>query len=1487
LLLSLALAACSDSATSPALVAVSAPLDLQSDARAASPAKETGRGFVVDAAPIARRRAKGASLRVELGADARAPFRVVVSPGGAIGVRRGASWPAPGHLENGEVVYEGIASGVDARVFATRGGVEELLIVRAPQATLGYALDLPRGWTLARSAVPGLVEARDERRAARVRLWMRRAWDASGRDVPIAPEVEGARVRVRLDASQVTEWPVVVDPEWTDAGELTIPRYGHTATLLPDGRVLIAGGDTARLGLTEIFDPRTATFTSATPMSRPRAHHTATRTLDGRVLLAGGGDTSDALLRAHDPSASVDVFDPVADAITPAGNMNGPRSNHTATILPDGHVVFVGGLDGNGTPRADAETFDPTVGASSGTSIALAEGRADHAAALLPDGRVLVTGGLNTATAAEVLSPSSGTTAAAAGGAPGRWLPSATLLPSARVLVAGDGAAEIFDPATSSLTASSGVSGAGATATLLPSGRVLLAGGNDGNYGSSTTLSSAAVFDPMDGRAISAEPMEAPRERATATLLPSGLVLVAGGWSSSAGTATATAEIYDPGATIESTGAMLATRMRHTSTLLASGLVLVAGGQSSLGAVGAELFDPVTAAFRAAGPVLQPRMLHSATALGDGTVLIAGGTETTSGGALLASTELFDPGSERFLPGSSMIASRTSHAALGLPDGSVLIAGYSPEVELRSPGGSFSLVGMLGWAGERIAGAPLPMGRALVAGGRDIAQADAPVALATLYDGGLAAQALMKEARSEHTATALPDGSVLVAGGSQGPVQASSPTASTERFVGSGFVSSASMVKPRALHTATLLSGGASVLVAGGIADGSAELYDVATGAFSLLASVAPEGVNAHAATLLADGRVLLTGGLKSDGISSTAVLFDPTTQAFSYATTDARAAHTATLLPSGELLVAGGSLAGQSAATPTASLFDPETRAFTPVAPMATQRLGHTATLTGDGRVVISGGWPDANVPLPPTPSVEAWNGAAFVGAGQLVAGRVFHSATPLAKGGILIAGGRDASEALASAEIYDPATGASRSTAGSMLHARSGHAGVRLSSGRVLLVGGHDASGVPVPAAEIYDAAADVFTEVTSGAAPIPGDAHAAVLASGEVMIVGDLVTYRFDEAANELTVAGTAPTRAFGLASLAGGRAVACGLDACDVGVGSAFVGAPVLDGSQKDGHTLTALADGEIFALGTTPIGARHTFSLRSHPADAVRPVLASTAVPLVAGQVATLQGMRLARPSARGGEALPPLPTAMPLVVLAPDGDVAPILAETRSWSDDSITFVAPRTPYWGGGFLRALVDGVPSAGVRVQLLPALQGTACGLDGECASGHCSEGVCCDRACDSGCSTCRATASGGADGVCTPIAEGGPPRSGCEPTGDACSPTGRCDGLGECDFPPEGTACTDPPGGTCVKGACVGKCTSTLDCVAGFVCVPDGRCVAPVSPGPDAPSCAVARPAAPPGDRLAAGAALLGALLAVRLRRATRTSGTRTPRRRQKP
>ncbi len=140
----------------------------------------------------------------------------------------------------------------------------------------------------------------------------------------------------------------IYDPEtgtFSPGPEMKIDRYRHTATLLTDGRILITGGYSSTQSHTvstaEIYDPTTNTFTLLTNagMTHPRMDHTATLLKDGRVLVAGGWNSVEGRT-----VASVDLFDPTPNAFTPTAPMFLSRHEHTATLLPDGRVLVVGGL---------------------------------------------------------------------------------------------------------------------------------------------------------------------------------------------------------------------------------------------------------------------------------------------------------------------------------------------------------------------------------------------------------------------------------------------------------------------------------------------------------------------------------------------------------------------------------------------------------------------------------------------------------------------------------------------------------------------------------------------------------------------------------------------------------------------------------------------------------------------------------------------------------------------------------------------------------------------------------------------------------------------------------------------------------------------------------------------------------------------------------------------------------------------------------------
>jgi N-acetylneuraminic acid mutarotase len=186
---------------------------------------------------------------------------------------------------------------------------------------------------------------------------------------------------------------------WTATGSMDTARSGHTATLLRDGKVLVAGGsndnDTLsyRLASAELYDPATGTWTTAKDMTQIRLSHTATLLGDGRVLVVGGwGDEA--------ISASAELYDPTTGAWTAAGSLSAPLMGFTATLLLDGNVLVAGGMDirpinASDTPAsASAELYDPNTGKWTAT-IDMIQARTGHTATPLPDGRVLVAAGIS------------------------------------------------------------------------------------------------------------------------------------------------------------------------------------------------------------------------------------------------------------------------------------------------------------------------------------------------------------------------------------------------------------------------------------------------------------------------------------------------------------------------------------------------------------------------------------------------------------------------------------------------------------------------------------------------------------------------------------------------------------------------------------------------------------------------------------------------------------------------------------------------------------------------------------------------------------------------------------------------------------------------------------------------------------------------------------------------------------------------------------
>ena len=321
--------------------------------------------------------------------------------------------------------------------------------------------------------------------------------------------------------------------QFAPAGRPCIARELHTATLLGNGKVLIAGGNEFTgyptylyaTSTAELYDPATGKFSNTALMTVPRTLHTATMLKDGRVFIAGGALNSGF---PRDALGTSEIYDPSAGTFSSGPNLATPRVGHTATILQSGKVLITGGENSQGA-LSSAEIYDPVTNSFTATG-SMTTPRTVHSATPLTNGQVLITGGSSVGTVA-----------------PGGLLTNAaTHLTSA----------EIYDPATGKFSPVSNMNLARVahTSTLLPDGRVLITGGF-GDYLNQTmpnsqivigyeSLNGAETYDPASGTFTIVGPMTTRRFWHQATSLSDGFVLITGGIGDDS--PKSSAEIYKP-----------------------------------------------------------------------------------------------------------------------------------------------------------------------------------------------------------------------------------------------------------------------------------------------------------------------------------------------------------------------------------------------------------------------------------------------------------------------------------------------------------------------------------------------------------------------------------------------------------------------------------------------------------------------------------------------------------------------------------------------------------------------------------------------------------------------------------------------------------------------------------------------------------------------------------------------------------------------------
>lgn len=796
-----------------------------------------------------------------------------------------------------------------------------------------------------------------------------------------------------------------------------------------------------------------------------RSQHTATLLPTGNVLIVGGQNNVEEVdyptLNGSDrgPLRSVELYDPSAKTSKKFENIEQARIAHTTTLLKNGNALISGGVVRGDVFTNSLELYD-CVGGKVIAPGAMNRERAYHTATLLNDGSVLFIGGSNS-----------------------------TVLP-----------AEVYTPETGGIVEVGKTRYAYChhTATLLQDGKVLITGNKNHN---SKALEHAELYDPATKAFTRLKDMTAARFDHTATLLNNGKVLITGG--STGKEDLASAEIYDPvaGTFTAIPGGMKFKRSNHTATLMADGKVLIVGTVAET-----EIYDPQRNTFTTGNNVVI-RSFHTATLLKDSRVMLAGGQGQ---GNLLDTVEFYGTSAgQPEDPGTPDDDTESAPVITKQPLSQTVSVGESATFTVAAKGGKLNYR----WYKNN----------------RPIANSNFnsyTLTNATTDDNGAKFSVRVSNSISEELSE---DAILNVVSDVNKPVITSfTATPSTIKAGqrvqllavysnGEGVIMPTGtpvssgvphVVVPSTDITYTLIvthSSGAKVSASVTVKIGTPTVPGTPTptvpaaGVYTNSGQMKVQRLG-HTATLLGNGKVLITGGSKgneANNILNSAELYDLSKGAFvsTGSMSIARKSHVATMLKDGRILVTGG-VSNAPETLDTAEIFDPAKGTFAKTGKMNSKRADHTATCLTDGSVLVVGGGEGAELFNPKT--------GVFAKIANPLTNRSHHTACIFSNGKVLITGGVDPSKrVLATGELYDPATKQFTPT-GVMMSGRKGHCVTVLNNGLVLLAGGVNETGDSLASAEIFDPANNSF-RVTGGMACQRAEAVSTLLQNGHVLVTG----------------------------------------------------------------------------------------------------------------------------------------------------------------------------------------------------------------------------------------------------------------------------------------------------------------------------------------------------------------------------------------------